>query len=29
IYSHTRKELENAKIGWVFDCSGIEIEEVE
>lgn len=29
IYSHTRKELENAKIGWVFDCPGIEIEEVE
>ncbi|HHG7645095.1 TPA: DUF1642 domain-containing protein [Streptococcus pneumoniae] len=29
IYSHTRKELENAKIGWVFDCEGIEIEEVE
>ncbi|MGP0404975.1 DUF1642 domain-containing protein, partial [Streptococcus pneumoniae] len=22
IYSHTRKELENAKIGWVFDCEG-------
>ncbi|HGK2815356.1 TPA: DUF1642 domain-containing protein [Streptococcus pneumoniae] len=29
IYSHTRKELENAKIGWVFDCEGIDIEEVE
>lgn len=29
IYSHTRKELENAKIGWVFDCEGFEIEEVE
>ncbi|HHG8395472.1 TPA: DUF1642 domain-containing protein, partial [Streptococcus pneumoniae] len=28
IYSHTRKELENAKIGWVFDCEGFEIEEV-
>ncbi|VNL99916.1 Uncharacterised protein [Streptococcus pneumoniae] len=27
IYSHTRKELENAKIGWVFDCEGIDIEE--
>ncbi|HGR4524433.1 TPA: DUF1642 domain-containing protein, partial [Streptococcus pneumoniae] len=27
--SHTRKELENAKIGWVFDCEGFEIEEVE
>ncbi|HGR2233967.1 TPA: DUF1642 domain-containing protein, partial [Streptococcus pneumoniae] len=24
-----RKELENAKIGWVFDCEGFEIEEVE
>ncbi|MDG7936735.1 DUF1642 domain-containing protein [Streptococcus pneumoniae] len=29
IYSHTRKELENAKIGWVFDCEGFEIEEVK
>ncbi|CMU66602.1 DUF1642 domain-containing protein [Streptococcus pneumoniae] len=29
IYSHTRKELEAAKLGWVFDCPGIEIEEVE
>lgn len=29
IYSHTRKELENAKIGWVFDCEGVEVEEVE
>lgn len=25
----TRKELESAGFGWVFDCSGIEIEEVE
>ena len=25
----TRKELEDAGFGWVFDCSGIEIEEVE
>lgn len=25
----TRKELEDADFGWVFDCSGIEIEEVE
>lgn len=25
---HTRKELEEAGFGWVFDCSGIEIEEV-
>lgn len=29
IYSHTRKELEAANFGWVFDCPGIEIEEVE
>ncbi|VTA19916.1 phage protein [Streptococcus pneumoniae] len=29
IYSHTRKELEEASLGWVFDCEGIEIEEVE
>lgn len=25
----TRKELESAGFGWVFDCPGIEIEEVE
>lgn len=25
----TRKELEGAGFGWVFDCPGIEIEEVE
>lgn len=25
----TRKELEKANFGWVFDCPGIEIEEVE
>ena len=29
IYSHTRKELEEADFGWVFDCPGIEIKEVE
>ena len=30
IYTHhTRKELEEANFGWVFDCEGIEIEEVE
>ena len=29
IYSHTRKELEEAGFGWVFDCPGIEIEEME
>nr|DAF06658.1 MAG TPA: Protein of unknown function (DUF1642) [Caudoviricetes sp.] len=26
---HTKKELEDASFGWVFDCPGIEIEEVE
>ena len=26
---HTRKELEETGFGWVFDCPGIEIEEVE
>lgn len=26
---HTRKELEQAGFGWVFDCPGIEVEEVE
>ena len=25
---HTRKQLEEAGFGWVFDCEGIEIEEV-
>lgn len=29
IYHHTHKELEEADFGWVFDCEGIEIEEVE
>lgn len=28
-YKVTRKELENAGYGWVFDCEGVEIEEVE
>ena len=28
-YEHTRKELEEANFGWMFDCEGIEIEEVE
>ena len=27
--THTRKELEESGFGWVFDCPGIEIEEVE
>ena len=26
---HTRKQLEEADFGWVFDCPGIEIEEVK
>lgn len=26
---HTRKQLEEADFGWVFDCPGIEVEEVE
>ena len=26
---HTRKELEEANFGWVFDCPGIEVVEVE
>lgn len=25
---HTKKELEEAGFGWVFDCEGIELEEV-
>lgn len=27
--NHTRKELEEAGFGWVFDCPGIEVEEVK
>lgn len=27
--AHTRKQLEDADFGWVFDCPGIEIQEVE
>ena len=27
--SFTRKQLEEAGFGWVFDCEGIEMEEVE
>lgn len=26
---HTRKELEEAGFGWVFECEGVEVEEVE
>lgn len=29
VIKHTRKELEEAGFGWVFDCEGIEIEEIE
>lgn len=28
-YKGTQKELEDAKFGWVFDCPGIEVEEVK
>ena len=28
-YKFTRKQLEDAGYGWVFDCPGVEIEEVE
>ena len=27
--THTRKELEDVGFGWVFDCPGVEVEEVE
>lgn len=27
--AHTRKELEDAGFGWVFDCEGVEVQEVE
>ena len=26
---HTRKELEDADFGWVFDCEGVEVKELE
>lgn len=26
--NHTRKELEDANFGWVFDCEGVEVKEV-
>ena len=26
---HTRKQLEDAGFGWVFDCPGVEVQEVE
>ena len=28
-YKFTRKQLEEAGFGWVFDCEGVEVEEVE
>lgn len=27
--THTRKELEEAGFGWVFDCPGVEVKEVK
>lgn len=27
--AHTRKELEEADFGWVFNCEGVEVKEVE
>lgn len=27
--AHTRKELEDADFGWVFDCPGVEVKEVD
>lgn len=27
--AHTRKELKEADFGWVFDCEGVEVKEVE
>lgn len=29
IYLHTRKELEEAGFGWVFDCEGVEVKGLE
>nr|DAO09866.1 MAG TPA: hypothetical protein [Caudoviricetes sp.] len=26
--AHTRKELEDANFGWVFNCEGVEVKEV-
>ena len=28
-FKHTRKQLEEADFGWVFDCDGVGVEEVE
>lgn len=27
--AHTRKELEDADFGWVFDCEGVEVKEAD
>ncbi len=27
--AHTRKELEDADFGWVFDCPGVEVKEAD
>lgn len=27
-YEHTRKQLEEDGFGWVFDCPGVEVEEI-
>lgn len=27
--AHTRKELEDVNFGWVFNCEGVEVKEVE
>ncbi|PCR83556.1 hypothetical protein CQA85_01725 [Streptococcus salivarius] len=29
VLEHTRKELESNGFGWVFDCEGIEVKEVD
>lgn len=29
VLTHTRKELEDADFGWVFNCEGIEVKEVK
>ena len=29
LVAHTRKELEEADFGWVFNCPGVEVKEVE
>ncbi len=29
VLEHTRKELEDADFGWMFDCEGVEVKEVD